>query len=63
MSPLQFETMWIRPLLETKRLRLQGRDLVLCVTVCWAVKWHLESSPFRPTDYNIPTLGLDGVPY
>lgn len=63
MSPLQFETMMIRPRIEPLRLRLQGRDLVLSVMICWAVKYHLKGSPFEARDYNVPTIGLDGVPY
>jgi len=61
MSPLQYETMMILPLSRPLRLRLYGRDLVLSVTVCWAVKYHMKNSPFEAFDYNFATIGLDGV--
>ena len=61
MSPLQFQTMMIAPLEKPLRLRLWGRDCVLSVTVCWALKYHMKNSLFEARDYNVATLGLDGV--
>lgn len=61
MEPLKYETMMIVPLLQSKRLRLYGRDLVYNIQVCWAVKYHAENSPFKACDYDFSTLGLDGV--
>lgn len=62
MTPLQFETMRIDRLIEPRRLMLhKSHDIVHCVAICWAVMYHFENSPFKPTDYYVQTIGLDGV--
>lgn len=62
MIPLQFETMMIIPLQKPRRLKLyQTHDLVHCVAICWAVMYHFDSSPFKPCDYYVQTIGMDGV--
>lgn len=62
MTPLQFETMWIIPLKEPRRLMLhRTHDIVHCVAICWAIMYHFKDSPFKPTDYYVQTIGLDGV--
>lgn len=62
MSTLQYETMRIDRLLQPRRLTLYpDHDLVLCVTVCWVLKYHLKNSPFEAKDYYLSTIGMDGV--
>lgn len=63
MSTLQYETMRIDRLHQPRRLTLYpDHDLVLCVAVCWVLKYHLKDSPFEACDYYLSTLGMDGVP-
>lgn len=62
MTPLQYETMMIVPLTHPQRLTLhKSHDIVRCVAICWATKYHMRNSPFEAIDYFVQTIGLDGV--
>jgi hypothetical protein len=65
MGRLQYETMFIAPLATPMKPHtielLEPIERVVCVTVCWALKYYSEGSPFVPRDYYLGTLGMDGV--
>lgn len=65
MSPLQYDTMFIMPLHKPMKRHtielLEPVERVVCVTVCWALKYYSKDSPFIPHDCYLTTLGLDGA--